>query len=489
MGETTVSELAFNSATELAAKIQNKEISAVELLNYYLGRVDQHNGDLNAVVVDTREQALKDAQQADDDLAKGRVRGPLHGVPMTVKESFHIAGTASTWGNPALKDNVFNEDAEAVKKLKAAGANVFGKTNIPISLADFQSYNDVYGTTNNPYDHSRGPGGSSGGSAAALAAGLTGLEIGSDIGGSIRNPAHFCGVFGHKPTHGLLWMKGHAAAPKMRSTPDISVIGPLARSASDLRTSIDVIAGPDPIVARGYKLDLPDLSGRSLKDLHIGIWRADERAPVAKEVEDRVNKVAAALRDAGARLNEEARPAFDPSESHDIYGHLLQATMASRMPDADYNSLVEHVSTLDPADQSDAAKVFRGQVTSFRDWAVANEARNKLRWAWHDYFSEFDALVMPIMATPAFKHDHRPFGERTILVDNAERPYFEQVFWAGLTGVAFLPSTVIPTGLNKDGLPIGVQIVGPEFGDLVTIGVAQELERLGFDFTPPAAYR
>ena len=204
MGETTVSELAFNSATELAAKIQNKEISAVELLNYYLGRVDQHNGDLNAVVVDTREQALKDAQQADDDLAKGRVRGPLHGVPMTVKESFHIAGTASTWGNPALKDNVFNEDAEAVKKLKAAGANVFGKTNIPISLADFQSYNDVYGTTNNPYDHSRGPGGSSGGSAAALAAGLTGLEIGSDIGGSIRNPAHFCGVFGHKPTHGLL---------------------------------------------------------------------------------------------------------------------------------------------------------------------------------------------------------------------------------------------------------------------------------------------
>ena len=448
-----MSELAFDSATQLAAKIQNKEVSAVELLNYYLGRVDQYDGEINAVVVDTREQALKDAQRADEDLAKGVVQGPLHGVPMTVKESFHIAGTVSTWGNPALKDNIFDEDAEAVKRLKAAGANVFGKTNIPISLADFQSYNDVYGTTNNPYDHSRGPGGSSGGSAAALAAGLTGLEIGSDIGGSIRNPAHFCGVFGHKPTHGLLWMKGHAAAPKMRSTPDISVIGPLARSASDLRTSIDVIAGPDPIVARGYKLDLPDLNGRNLSDLRIGIWRGDQRAPVTKEVEDRVNLVAAALRD------------------------------------ADYNSLVAHVSTLDPADQSDAAKVFRGQVTSFRDWATANEARNKLRWAWHDYFSEFDALVMPIMATPAFKHDHRPFGERTILVDNAERPYFEQVFWAGLTGVAFLPSTVIPTGLNNDGLPIGVQIVGPEFGDLVTIGVAQELERLGFDFTPPAAYR
>jgi amidase len=483
-----MSELSFASATELAEKIQNKDISAVELLNHYLERVDRFNGDLNAVVVDTREQALADAAAADADLAKGVSRGPLHGVPMTVKESFHIAGTASTWGNPALKDNVFDEDAEAVKRLKSAGANVFGKTNIPISLADFQSYNDVYGTTNNPYDHSRGPGGSSGGSAAALAAGLTGLEIGSDIGGSIRNPAHFCGVFGHKPTHGLLWMKGHAVAPKIRSTPDISVIGPLARSAEDLRTSVDVIAGPDPIVARGYKLDLPDLASRSLSDLRIGIWRSEERAPIAKEVEDRVTKVAAALGDAGAHLNEDARPAFDPSQSHDVYGHLLQATMASRMPDEDYDSLVQHVQTLDPNDQSDAAKVFRGQVSSFRDWSAANEARQKLRWAWHEYFQEFDALVMPIMATPAFKHDHRPPGERTILVDNAERPYFEQVFWAGLTGVAFLPSTVIPTGLNKDGLPIGVQIVGPEFSDLVTIGIAQELERLGFDFTPPAAY-
>jgi amidase len=250
-----------------------------------------------------------------------------------------------------------------------------------------------------------------------------------------------------------------------------------------------LIAGPNPIVARGYKLDLPDLTGRSLSDLRIGIWRSEERAPIAKEVEDRVTKVAAALRDAGAQLNEDTRPAFDPSQSHDVYGHLLQATMASRMPDEDYDSLVQHVQTLDPNDQSDAAKVFRGQVSSFRDWSAANEARQKLRWAWHEYFQEFDALVMPIMATPAFKHDHRPFGERTIMVDNAERPYFEQVFWAGLTGVAFLPSTVIPTGLNKDGLPIGVQIVGPEFGDLVTIGIAQELERLGFDFTPPAAYQ
>jgi amidase len=162
--------------------------------------------------------------------------------------------------------------------------------------------------------------------------------------------------------------------------------------------------------------------------------------------------------------------------------------MASRQPDAEYASLLAYVNDLDPADQSYKAKVFRANVASFKTWAAANEARHKLRWAWHEYFSQFDALIMPIMPTPAFEHDHRPLSERTILVDNAERHYFDQVFYAGLTGVTFLPSTVIPTGLNQDGLPIGVQIVGPEFGDLVAIGIAQELERLGFDFTPPAAY-
>ena len=205
-----MSELAFLSATQLAAKIQNKEISAVELLNHYLGRVDQYNGDLNAIVVDIREKALKDAEAVDTKMARGESCGPLHGVPMTVKESYNVAGTPTTWGNPAWADNVPNEDAESVKKLKQAGVTLFGKTNVPLSLADFQSYNEIYGTTNNPYDHERIPGGSSGGSAAALAAGLTGLETGSDIGGSIRNPAHFCGVFGHKPTHNLLWMRGHA---------------------------------------------------------------------------------------------------------------------------------------------------------------------------------------------------------------------------------------------------------------------------------------
>ncbi len=484
-----MSDLVFASATEQAAAIRRREISAVELLKLYLDRVDRYNGALNAIVVDIRELALERAAAADEALARGEEPGPFHGVPMTIKESYNLAGTPTTWGNPSWKDNIPTEDAEAVKKLKKAGVIVFGKTNVPLALADFQSYNDIYGTTNNPYNHERVPGGSSGGSAAALAAGLTGLEAGSDIGGSIRNPCHFCGVFGHKPTHNLLWIRGHSPPGDMRSKPDISVIGPLARSAADLDTALRVLAGPDEIMARGYRLDLPEFdTARGLSGLRVAVWSDDEMCPVETEVRDRVESVAAACRDAGASVDDQARPAFSSRHSHDVYQHLLQATMAARMPDEDYDSLKRYVATLDPEDDSETAKVLRAQVSSFKEWKHSDELRNKLRWAWHEFFRDHDVLITPIMPTAAFPHDQREFRERTIRVNNEERHYFEQVFWAGLTGVAYLPSTVIPTGLNREGLPIGVQIVGPEYGDLITIGVARELEAAGFRFEPPPAY-
>jgi len=481
-------ELAFASATELAAAIQRREISAVELLQLYLERVDRYNETLNAIVVDAREGALEQAAAADETLAKGAMTGPFHGVPMTIKESYNLAGAPTTWGNPDWKDNIADEDAESVKKLKAAGVIIFGKTNVPLSLADFQSYNEVYGTTCNPYDHERIPGGSSGGSAAALAAGLTGLEAGSDIGGSIRNPAHFCGIFGHKPTHNLLWIRGHAPPGDIRSKPDISVIGPMARSASDLDTALRQMAGPDEIMARGYRLNLPELGAEGLAGLRVAVWSDDEMCQVDVEVRARVEAVADACRSAGAKVDDQARPAFSSKHSHETYQNLLQATMAARMPDEDFESLKRYVESLDPADQSATAKVLRAQVSSFKDWRFHNELRDHLRWNWHEFFSDYDVLLTPMMPTAAFPHDHRDFGDRTILVNNEERPYFEQVFWAGLSGVAYLPSTVIPTGLNGDGLPIGVQIIGPEYGDLTTIGVARELEALGFRFTPPPGY-
>jgi amidase len=484
-----MSKRAFLSANEIAAGIAAGEFTAEAMLTEYCERVDRYNNDLNVVVVDQREQALEAARAADQAVAAGKPLGPLHGVPMTVKESYNIAGAATTWGNPAWRDNVVTEDAESVKRLKEAGAVVFGKTNVPLMLADFQSYNEVYGTSNNPYDLSRGPGGSSGGSAAALAAGLTGLEIGSDIGGSIRNPAHFCGVFGHKPTWDLLWMRGHSGPGDMRAMPDISVIGPLARSAADLTTAMGQMAGPDPIAARGYKLELPTLGRDGVKGLKIAVWADSDLCPVSAEVRQRVERTAAVLEKLGAHIDTQARPKFDEAHSHSTYQTLLQATLASRMPEADWLSLKAYVDTLAADDQSASALTLRAQVASFRDWSTANEARQQLRWRWHEFFADYDLVLMPIMPTAAFPHDHRDFGERTIRIDNDERPYFDQVFWAGLTGVSYLPSTVIPTGLNDAGLPIGLQLVGPELGDMITIGAAQVLEAEGFRFEAPAAYR
>jgi amidase len=483
-----MSDIVFLSATELAARIANREISSEELLNAYLERVDRFNPELNALVVDVRQQALERARQADAATARGESWGPFHGVPMTVKESYNLAGTPTTWGNPDWKDNIAAEDAVAVRKLKDAGGVVFGKTNVPLALADFQSYNDVYGTTNNPYDLDRVPGGSSGGSAAVLAAGLSALEAGSDIGGSIRNPAHYCGVFGHKPTWNLLWMRGHSGPGDVRSTPDISVIGPLARSAQDLDTAVRLLAGPDDIMARGYRLDLPELWERGLEGLRVAVWADDPVSPVSREVQGRVERVAHMFRDAGAEVNDEARPEFDTAHVYEVYQGLLQATMATRMPEEDYRGLQRRVAELDPDDASPAAKVLRAQVSSFREWTGRNELRHQLRWQWHEFFQRFDVLLAPIMPTAAFPHDHRPFGERTIRIDGQDHPYFQQVFWAGLTGIAYLPSTVIPTGLSDDGLPIGLQIVGPEYTDLITIGVARLLEASGCQYVPPPRY-
>ena len=479
-------DIAFASASELAARIERREIGCVELLELYFERVDRLNPALNAIIVQCREQALEQAKAADNALARGNRLAPLHGVPMTVKESYDMAGLPTTWGAPQLKDNIAAKDALAVTRMRDAGVVIFGKTNVPLMLSDFQSYNDIYGTTNNPWDVDRTPGGSSGGSAAALAAGLTGIETGSDIGGSIRNPAHFCGVFGHKPTWNLLPPRGHAT-PGVLSPSDISVIGPLARSAADLETAVQAMAGPDEIASRGLKLALPEMAGRSAKDLRVAVWRDDPLAVVDAAVAARVDAVAETLARLGAEVDYDARP-VDSEHTHTVYQCLLQATMSARLPEDRYQAIQRQVEELPAEDTSLGATIQRSQVARFRDWTANNEKRTHMRWAWHSFFDQHDIVLAPIMAASAFPHDHGPFGQRTVTVNGNQEPYFNQVFWAGLASVAYLPATVIPTGPDEAGLPIGVQIIGPEYADLITIGVAKLLESEGFAFTRPPGY-
>jgi amidase len=481
----SLSAFPFGSARQLARAVRSGQVSSVELLRGYLERVDRLNPRINAIVVDDRERALQDARAADRALAEGGAIGPLHGVPMTVKESFNIPGHQTTWGFPDRIGNVATQDAVAVARLRAAGAVIFGKTNVPVALADFQSYNDVYGTTNNPWDVTRGAGGSSGGSAAALAAGLTGLEYGSDIGGSIRNPAAYNGVYGHKPTYGIVPKRGQTLDERLVSEGAISVIGPLARSAEDLALALKLTAGPD--LEDGYRLALP-APPTSLDGLRVAVWLDQpDIAPVDDAVTGAIEVAAKALAAAGASVDFRARPPFDVAEAQATYLQLLMATLSARDPG--YDRMVERAERLEPGDVSQYAQNLRYSTARHRDVAVAAETRDEHRWAWRAFFQEHDVLLAPITATPPFPHDHsQPLPARTMTVNGSEVPYFGQLFWAGLAISAHLPATAAPVGLTADGLPVGVQIIGDAYRDRTTIWAAGQLARQIGGFTPPPGF-
>jgi len=482
-----MSDLSFASAGEIARRIRAREVSSRAVTEHFIDRIERLDGALNAVVVRDFARARDAADAADAALAHGEAVGALHGVPLTVKESYNIVGLPTTWGIPAFRDNIATTDASVVASLRAAGAILLGKTNVPVELADFQSFNPIYGTTNNPWNPARVPGGSSGGSAVALAAGFTPLEFGSDIGGSIRNPAHFCGVYGHKPTWNIVPAQGHAL-PGMLAPPDIAVMGPLARTAEDLALALDLVAGPGPL-ATGWRLDLPRPARKSLADYRVAIWADDPRSPVAREIADRVQLIAEVLARAGATVSDTARPAIDPDQSFETYLYMLNGVMAAGLPDEMFQSLSAGAATLDSADRSVEAINLRSTVQHHRDWIRFNDAREALRMAWRAFFGEWDILICPQMPTTAFPHDQSmPMTARTIRIDNADHPYFQQIYWAGLTTVAYLPSTVFPTGPSREGLPIGLQAVAAEFADHTCIDFARLLARETGGFVPPPAF-
>jgi amidase len=481
-------DVPFRTATQLAAAIRRKKIGSLELLDLYLARVGKYNPALNAIVATDVEGARKRARAADRALAKGQVWGPLHGLPMTIKESYNVAGMPTTWGIPALKGNLATRNALAVDRLLAAGVVLFGKTNVPIYLADYQSYNAIYGTTNNPWDLTRTPGGSSGGSAAALAAGLTGLEAGSDIGSSIRNPAHYCGVFGHKPTWGIVSPLGHTLQGRVAMT-DISVCGPLARGADDLAIALDVMAGADEIDGAGWHIRLPPPRRKHLRDCRVAVMLSDPNSAVDVAVQDRLQALAEFLAKKRVKISDRARPDIDTAEAHRVYIKLLRAATSGRQSDAEFEKSLATARTLAPGDQSYFAEMTRANTLHHRDWLTANETRHRMRRKWAEFFTEWDLLLCPVTASAAFPHDHE--GERyqrTIEVNGQRVPTTDQLFWAGLTCMVYLPATVAPVGRTPGGLPVGVQIAGPQYGDRTCIAFARLLEREYEAFVPPAGY-
>ena len=481
-------DLHYLSATALAELVRSRKVGCLELLDHFLDRVRRHNPTLNAIIVLMAEQARERAREADAALARGDVWGPLHGVPMTIKESFDVAGTPSTWGVPELRDNIATDDSLAVRRMKQAGVTLFGKTNVPLMLSDWQSFNEIYGTTGNPWNTALSPGGSSGGSAAALAAGLTGIEAGSDIGASIRNPAHYCGVFGHKPTYAILPLTGHAL-PNSPVPPDISVIGPLARGADDLETATRIMAGPDTPDNAGWTLDLPAEARSAPGDFTVGVML--EASPCAQdnELTDQLQATVDRLAAAGVRIRETPGPVRDPARAHLVYLMLLRAATGSRLPASQIAEHRARAEVSDPDDLSYGTIVDRAVTMSHQEWQAWNDERALLRREWAGFFESCDLLLTPVAASAAFPHDHEgERADRVIPINGSSEPTVDQLFWAGFPGVVYLPATAAPAGLTRSGLPCGLQIIGPHLADLRTIAFARMMERELGGFVPPEGY-
>ena len=447
----------FGSATDAARAIRTGVISSRELTAHVFERIRKYNGRINAFVTLVEDQAAGRARAADEALAQGKPWGRLHGVPILMKDDKKTAGIRSTCGAKIYANNVPKENAPAVQNLLDAGAIIVGKTNLPEWADDFQSYNDVAGTTNNPWNPERTPGGSTGGGAAALACGMGFLELGSDIGGSIRTPSHFCGVFGHKPTIDVISDEGFVDPPNASPAPDLlSVNGPLARSPQDLLLGLQIAGGPAGVERIAYSWKLPPTRGARLRDYRIGYVLDDPFCPVAPDVRQQLERAIEGLGKAGARLEPGWPAGMQIAEWYGAYFTMLGAAILPNDP------------------------------TTHRAWGAAVGGQYAARRCWTDYFRGHDAFLMPVDFVTAFPHDHSPeMMARKIATPAGPRPYLDMLKWifhATLTGN---PATVCPVGRTPEGMPCGIQILGPYLEDATPIDIAGRIAEVTGGFAAP----
>jgi len=451
------------SATETAELLRRKVISSRELTAALLDRIEAVNPPINAVVEVRREQAMREALAADEATARQAEIGPLQGVPMTIKDSFNVAGLHTTWGNTAFSDYIAPQDATVVRRLQRAGAIVIGKTNVHFMLSDYgQTANEIYGVTSNPWDLDRTPGGSTGGGAAAVAAGLSYLEYGSDLVGSIRIPASFCGIYGLKPSAEIVPLTGFqppgpsAEASRFRYQ---SSVGPLGRSAADLRTALIATAGPEAPDSAGYSWRLAEPRHRRTADFRIGVVLDHQRAPVASDVLAVLSDAVDTLKQAGATIVEGWPAGIDPVADYESFGFQVGLFFAFQDPEQEF--------------------------APFGEIARQESRRQRSIAAWASYFDDVDVFLCPATFTTAFRHDDRPFADRTIATVDGERPYDDQPFWISHASLAGLPAVVAPVGMTAAGLPVGLQIVGPRFEDDTAITFAELLADLVGGYRSP----
>jgi amidase len=483
-------DVLYRSAFAIAEDIKAGLLSASAVLEFFLNRVEAHNPRLNAVVAFDVERARIRAKAADDAATRGEDWGPLHGVPVTIKDALATEGLVTVGGIPECRDNIPAAHALSVQRYVDAGAVIFGKTNVPFMSADLQSYNEVYGTTNNPWDTARTCGGSSGGAAAAVAAGLTPLELGSDIGGSIRTPCHFNGVFGHKPSYKLVSQRGHLPpGDNVLSEPDLAVVGPIGTCSADLERALDLLVGPAPEEALAWSIKLPPARTRNPGQLRVAVWRNAAEFPVDEDIQGAITAAAKSLESVGAKVSWDTHPEFDMQEQHANYVLLLASVLGADMPEEVHQMARAALAETDEADTSMRIQQLRGIVLPHSNWLQQHEFRLRYRAIWTRFFEDFDVLFCPCTGMPAFKHDHAPdMYDRTLVINGEQRPYLDLLGWAGVTLNSYLPATAVPVGLSREGLPIGMQVVAPYLEDRTALAVAAMLEQHHRSFTPPPGF-
>ena len=481
--------IVFSSTSEAAQAIRERKITSLEITEHILKRIELFNPKLNAIVTLMRDEALGRARAADEALLRGEWWGPLHGVPITIKDCFEVSGVLTTAGSPSLKDYVPELDAVAVARLQGAGAVILGHTNVPIMAGDWQSYNEIFGTTNNPWDLKRTPGGSTGGGAAAVAAGLSFLELGSDIRGSIRVPSHFCGVYGHKPSLNVVPVRGHIPPPPSdlpEPPPYLNVAGPLARSAKDLKIALEILGGPDSEDAKAYKWTLPPPRGTRLSNYRLGYVLDHPACPVSSEVKRAIKTAVEALDGKVGALEEGWPPGVDPVEQYTTYRFLLGSVFADSLKDDEYEEKRRQAQNQDVSVETIDAKAW---TAPHKHFLRADRERMAARALWQEYFNTHDAFLLPVCFLPAFPHDHsHPFWNRRLQTPEGPRHYEDIIFWISFATLTGLPATVAPVGRTRDGLPVGMQIMGPFLEDATTIDVADKMAEILGGFRPPEGY-
>jgi amidase len=481
-------DLDFASATDAARLIRQRKVSSRELTARMLERITRFNPTLNAVVNVLNDQSLAEARRSDAAQAHGEPLGPLHGVPILVKDAFEIANVPTTGGIPQLAQYRPTTDSEVVRRLRAAGAVILGNTNVPFVLNDWQSYNSIYGTTNNPWDLTRTPGGSSGGSTAALAAGLGYLSPGSDRSGSLRVPADFCGVYAHKPSLNVVPLRGWfpsppGGPPQLPET--LSVAGPIARGAKDLLLAMQIMGGPDSAEALAYRWSMPAPRRQRLWDYRVGFVLDDDNCPVDMPVRKRLQATVAALEAAGVQVREGWPKGIDPKAQYQEYLYLLFSSLGMP-PGAKLEALQGLAAKADGSVGSIMAQANLDPHGLYLDHA---RLQVDARLAWQAAFGEIDVFLMPTSFVAAFPHDHsEPQVSRRLMTSGGPRPYLDLMFWNAFATLAGLPSTAAPVGLTEQGLPVGIQIVGPYLEDATPIDFADRMAMSIGGFVPPPGF-